>query len=129
MIIDLRRDQIAEDESGIFGTLSNEDGELLCDTFELPWRQNKRSESCIPKGLYRAEVVVTKRFGRCVYIHDVPDRSDILIHIGNTATDTRGCILVGNYRQYAGVRDSRNCMGHLLIDLPDKFGIQVTGIQ
>lgn len=129
MIYDLLRDQIAEDDSGIFGTLRNEEGEPLCETFELPWNDNIAERSCIPRGLYRAEVVVTQKFGRCVYIHDVPDRTDILIHTGNTATDTRGCILVGNYRQYAGVRDSRTCMGYLLIDLPDKFSLRVEGIR
>ena len=128
IIYDLQRDQLAEDNSGIYGTIYNAE-ELICDTFELPWKENIKNESCIPTGIYDCEVVYTRRFGRVILVKDVPNRTDIVFHVGNTAADTRGCILVGRYRQYAGIRDSRAAMGDILIEAPDRFRLNITGLQ
>lgn len=65
-------------------------------TLELPWRDNKRGISCIPAGEYICRRVDSPRFGETFEVCDVPDRSAILFHAGNSAPrDTRGCILVG----------------------------------
>lgn len=125
---ELCRYELAENDTGIFGTLYKYE-EFICETFELPWANNAVARSCIPQGLYECEVVYTQKFGRVPLVKDVPGRTDILLHIGNFAKDTTGCILVGNYRQYAGLRDSKSAMGNLLIELPDRFKLNVTGIQ
>lgn len=65
-------------------------------TLELPWNGNQHNSSCIPEGKYKVTKIYSPKFGKCFLLHDVPDRSAILIHKGNYNTDTRGCILVGN---------------------------------
>ena len=35
------------------------------------------------------------KYGRTYHVTEVKDRSLILLHAGNTAKDTRGCILIG----------------------------------
>lgn len=51
---------------------------------------------CIPTGIYKFEMRESPRFHRVLprLLH-VKGRSGILIHSGNTAKDTKGCILVG----------------------------------
>jgi hypothetical protein len=77
------------------------------DTFvslELPWRENNRSVSCIPPGIYLCTLITSKKYGEVYYVNDVPNRSGILIHAGNFAgdlhkglrSDSKGCILLGN---------------------------------
>lgn len=79
------------------------DGGFSCKTLELPWRENKRSISCIPAGEYFCSLYPSSKFGLTYILEDVPERSAILIHQGNYAGDTskglksdvNGCILVG----------------------------------
>lgn len=74
-----------------------------CFTLELPWRENRRSISCIPAGKYNCEIRRSPRFGDTYWVKDVPDRQWILIHSGNWAGDVdkgyrshvNGCILLG----------------------------------
>lgn len=72
-------------DQGTFGTLLL-DGQVLRTT-ELPWRENKAQASCIPPGLYRAEIVQSPKFGRVYGLRDVPGRSHILIHAANYGGD------------------------------------------
>lgn len=64
-------------------------------TLELPWLNNKRELSCIPVGQYQCNKIMSPNFGLVFEVSNVPNRSHILIHIGNTAKDTHGCILIG----------------------------------
>lgn len=75
-------------------------GVLRCDsqyffTLELPWINNSQNISCIPPGTYKCEVWDSTHHGRVILINNVPNRSGILIHKGNSVKDTNGCILVG----------------------------------
>src|ERR1700676_4364533 len=71
------------------------DGERFCWTLELPVRDGLPG-SAIPKGTYKPVAYDSPHFGRKVpLLVDVPGRSEIEIHYGNTAADTRGCILLG----------------------------------
>lgn len=73
--------------------------ERICETLELPWRDNYRGVSCIPEGIYECKVGHSPSRGYPVYwLQDVPGRSDVQIHIGNFTKDIRGCILVGEER-------------------------------
>ena len=85
------------------------DGAYICETLELPWRDNLPRQSCIPPGTYpvvfRNEPGSKYRY-RHLHVLDVPGRSKILVHIGNTAKDTLGCILPGLRRGKSSVGDS-----------------------
>lgn len=67
------------------------DGHLTCDTIE-------NTNHIIPTGFYPVRVTHSPHFDELLPIIDnVPGRSGIRIHPGNTAADSQGCILVGNY--------------------------------
>tara|TARA_R100000750_G_C2315249_1_gene84103 strand:+ start:204 stop:662 length:459 start_codon:yes stop_codon:yes gene_type:complete len=89
-------------------------GESFCDTLELPYINNERSISCIPAGRYKVRLRTARESATRDYLHllvqDVPDRDWILIHIGNTTADSRGCVLVGQSRKQDRVNNSRLAM-------------------
>ena len=76
-----------------FTDASGNDAELM--TLELPWRDNKRGCSCIPKGTYTCKKVQSRKFGETFEITGVEGRDSILFHKGNFPSSTRGCILLG----------------------------------
>lgn len=82
--------------AGTFGVLSL-DGRAFCATLEPPDRGNASDLSCIPEGSYRCGPVDSPHFGRVYEILDVPGRTHILMHPGNTVADTHGCVLLGRY--------------------------------
>lgn len=67
----------------------------LCVTLEDPWNQNRVGASCIMAGAYLARKFQSTKFGEVFALRDVPFRSGILIHPGNSTDDTQGCILLG----------------------------------
>lgn len=81
-------------------------------SLELAWNDNKRSESCIPPGIYPLKYKTYGRFYEKYHsnaklkhefvplVSKVPGRSEILFHIGNYPRNTLGCVLVG---EFAGV--------------------------
>lgn len=79
----------------VLGVLELDDKEV-CKTLELPWRDNQKGISCIPTGEYKLSPYPSSRFGEVYIVNDVPNREGILIHVGNTADDIQGCILVGD---------------------------------
>ena len=78
-----------------FGVFLRETGVPFALTLERPWRDNQRSISCIPRGRYTAKRHISPKFGETFWLQDVPGRSEILLHKGNLADDSHGCILVG----------------------------------
>ena len=93
-------DRYSPEEKQTIGTLYllNEKEGIIAKwhSLELPWLDNQRNISCIPKGTYKARKHTSPRFGASLWLQDVPNRSEILIHRGNFYTDIRGCILIGN---------------------------------
>ena len=78
-------------------------GAKLCDTLELPYKNNRKNVSAIPCGLYDMCIRSGADSTKYKYVHlqvlEVPNRSFILFHIGNTSKDTKGCILTGMSRK------------------------------
>lgn len=84
---------------GVFGKIIFP--EFECFTVERPWLDNKPRESCIPEGRYRLKLGMYNRGGYPAYeVMDVPNRSLIKIHIGNTIDDIVGCIAPGKSLGY-----------------------------
>jgi len=96
-------------------------GERMCDTLELPWKNNEKSISCIPAGEYSVRLRPARQSATRDYLHllveNVPDRSYILFHRGNTAKDSRGCILVGQGSQQDIVHNSTLAMNLLMKEI------------
>ena len=85
--------RIAETDDGMFGVVV--DGITpFALTLENMWLNNTRNLSCIPAGEYRCERVNSPRFGDTFEVMNVPDRTHILFHKGNTEDNTKGCILI-----------------------------------
>ena len=101
----LERDD--QDDRRTFGQFVADDGTLICQTLELPWRDNQHDISCIPQGSYLCKYQWSPEHGKYLYwVTGVPGRADIEIHIGNFVVptadhptpDSKGCILCGTQR-------------------------------
>lgn len=80
-----------------YGMLLDEENRQHGVTLELPWKDNAPDVSCIPAGTYTAERYFSPHHGYDVFrLTDVPNRSDVEMHIGNLAKDSLGCILLGS---------------------------------
>ena len=119
------------------------DGSYFCDTIEdkdrglqqqLPLSVNvakkKKGLTAIPVGRYRVTLAVkSQRFGQkkqyaacngyLPRLINVPAFDGVLIHIGNTASDTEGCILVGKNTQVGKVLESTQTFWKLYSILQD----------
>ena len=104
-------------------------GEMFCQTLELPYLDNQRSISCIPEGEYKVRLRTAKESSSRDYLHllvqDVEGRSYILVHIGNFPKDTKGCILVGQSRQQDRVNNSRLAMDLLMKEILNLGGTNI----
>lgn len=101
-LMKIRLSRVTEYNGATMGVLCFDDKpEIL--TLEEAYRANERNISCIPDGKYKVKRVRSARFGITFEVQDVPERSGILFHSGNTVADTEGCILVGQrYGTLAG---------------------------
>lgn len=101
------------------------DGTYFCDTLEdtvrdLRVEKKMPAQTAIPAGTYRVAMdVVSPKYsnfarypwakpygGRVPRLVGVPHFEGILIHPGNTAADTAGCILVGHNKVKGQVLES-----------------------
>ena len=100
-------------------------------SLELPYLNNQRRVSCIPLGNYVAKKHISPKFGECLWIQDVENRSEILIHSGNYHTQILGCILIGldladiNKDGYLDVTSSRIAISKLMELLEGQYEINV----
>ena len=115
------------DESTIGELFLN--GERFCDTLELPYRDNQRSISGIPVGEYKVRLRYPRESATRDYLHwlveDVKDLSYILFHRGNTAKDSRGCILVGMTSKQDFVGNSTLAMDLLIKEIINLGGTNI----
>jgi len=101
-------------------------------TLELPDMNNTRYISRIPANTYNAVIHNSPRFGKTLWIQDVPNRSEILIHQGNYHTQIKGCILIGqnhidiNNDGLKDVTSSRKSMAKLMSQLQGIENIEIT---
>jgi hypothetical protein len=104
------------------------ENEYFCDTLEdvdrgltqsMPLEEIKRikipHETAIPTGVYKVIVNLSPAKKRMLpRLLDVPGFSGILIHRGNTKSDSSGCILVGENKVKGKVINSTACEKRLV---------------
>lgn len=97
MIVYIEREYKATQTNGILYC-----GDLVLQTLERPWLNNKAFESCIPEGHYQLSPWVSPKFGN-VYIIDggvvgkvSGIRTHILVHSANWVKQLNGCIALGS---------------------------------
>lgn len=126
-------------------------GEYVCDTLEDKDRGltsnmsvaqicdvKIKGETAIPTGRYLVDMkTVSPRFGgraqyqfcrgRLPRLCNIPGYQGVLIHCGNTAKDTEGCILVGENKERGKVLNSKATFNRLYLRLAiaDKRGEQI----
>ena len=124
----LKLKRVIESNKANLGIITLE-GEEVCRTLENPWLDNKAYLSCIPKGKYKVEKYSSAKYPDVWELKSVEDRTYILIHNGNLAKHTQGCILVGRNWGFLGeelaVTSSKNTLDHLREILDDEFEIEI----
>lgn len=123
----LRR--VLSSDKGTYGVLIV-DGLPFGVTMELPNRGNQVGISCIPSGNYKWKKHISPSKGEVIWIHDVPGRTWIYIHVANWPSEVRGCVGVGykfspSPKDEFGVIESGNAMKDLLNSLPKEGTIEV----
>ena len=102
------------------------DGEYFCDAIEdavrvLPvtcpntprgivcsCKEKVYARTAIPSGTYKITMEQSPRFKRKLpYLHNVPHFIGILIHSGNTADHSEGCLIVGKNKVKGQVLESK----------------------
>jgi hypothetical protein len=69
------------------------EGKFICNTIELPWKNNETKVSCIPEGKYFIKKRYSNKFKWHLEVLDVKNRSLILFHPANNAIqELKGCI-------------------------------------
>ena len=93
-----------------FHTLEN------CDRFLDKFPSSKiQGDTAIPIGLYKAKFIRSPKLGMTFWLQDVPNFSEILCtHVGNTNTDTKGCILIGKSESNFVLKNSEDAQTEFL---------------
>lgn len=135
-------------ETETLGSIYSPHGGFICKTMELPWKDNKRSISCIPEGLYTVikmpmiekddpSTPLDESGGRHPrpYWHfrlpQVKGRSGILIHRITYVKDLQGCIGVGgrhvdlNKDGVPDMVDSGKKLQWMVDNMPDEFRLLI----
>lgn len=125
-------------------------GEYFCDTLEdtdrgltseMPISKVKDikiyGKTAIPTGTYKIVMnVISETFknrswakpygGKLPRLVNVPGYEGVLIHVGNTADDTSGCLLVGRNKVVGKVTESTATFVELMNILRDDSNIEIT---
>lgn len=92
----VRTDEDNDQTLGVFVFESKTGEKIKLFTMELPWKNNARSVSSIPKGTYKVITTMSPRFKKDMWLLvDVPGRDGIRIHSANYARELNGCIALG----------------------------------
>ncbi len=101
------------------------DGKFFCNTLEDTVRDLNRErkvpgKTAIPYGEYKVVFNWSPKFGRNLpRLLNVPAFEGILIHPGNTADDSSGCILVGKNTEVGRLTESRYTSDRLNVLVKD----------
>lgn len=101
------------------------DGKFFCNTLEdtvrdLSNEKKVYGKTAIPYGEYKVVYNWSPKFGRNLpRLLNVPAFEGILIHPGNTADDSAGCILVGKNTEVGRLTESRYTSDKLNVLIED----------
>jgi Family of unknown function (DUF5675) len=127
----LQLNRLRTSAAGTFGILLRR-GVQIAVTCELPWNNNVTGKSCVPSGTYLCTPHNGERFVNVWELNDVPERSAILMHNGNTIKDTDGCILVGgqfgDINGQPAVLSSLMTLNALRESLPSSFNLSIMDV-
>lgn len=129
----VRKSKNEKQTIGQLSVINNKEVIYLCNSLELPWKENKSKISCIPTGKYTC---VKRRSTRAIpyqhiLINNVEGRSGVCIHKGNYYTQIQGCILVGtslsdiNKDGELDVVNSGVAFDKLMNILPNEFELKI----
>ena len=94
------------------------DGVFQCYTLEDKVRETEPKvygKTAIPYGHYDIVINWSNRFQKYMpLLINVPNFEGIRIHSGNVASNTEGCVLVGNYRSKNLITESRKAFTNLM---------------
>jgi len=90
---------IRVEENFQYGTFGNWiiNSRLFCVTLEPADLENRKNVSSIPAQQYICKRYSSEKYPDTFQIMNVPGRSRVLIHPGNTIHHTEGCILLAQY--------------------------------
>lgn len=93
----------------------------FCDTLEdkvrnLPKEPKVYGQTAIPYGTYEIKMMYSPKFKKNMpYLLNVPYFQGIMIHSGNSAQDSLGCVLVGKNKVKGKVIESKATFDKLYI--------------
>ena len=116
--------------NGTLGEMFDPTGAHLCYTIELPWDDNMPDQSCIPTGTYTCVPHNSAAHPGTWEVENVPGRSSILIHTGNTEHDSLGCIIVGKttgtLNGLPAVLSSQVALASMRQTVPSSFALTIS---
>ena len=113
-----------------FGVLYDDTNTPLCLILERPWLDNQPDLSSIPTGTYQVSAYSSPAHPNVWELQNVPNRTSILIHNGNTEADSSGCLICGqsfgSLNGLPAVLNSNAALTYLRGVLPDSFELQIS---
>lgn len=105
-----------------FGKLYMDD-KFFCYTLEDIVREVKiKHQTAIPTGTYQVVINYSIRFKKMMpLLINVPNFTGIRIHAGNTASNTSGCILLGEEMSEESLLRSKECFNNFYNLLSEKL--------
>ena len=108
------------------------DGRHFADTLEpraIDWSKEEKTlgKTAIPEGTYKVEMRYSTKFKtQMPYVQNVPHFDGIMLHVGNSVRDSRGCILVGTRTFPSVLTQSRKAVNRLILLMEEHKGESVT---
>lgn len=108
------------------------DGRHFADTLEpraIDWSKEEKTlgKTAIPEGTYKVEMRYSTKFKtQMPYVQNVPHFDGIMLHVGNSVRDSRGCILIGTRTYPSVLTHSRDAVNRLILLMEEHKGESVT---
>lgn len=108
------------------------DGRHFADTLEpraIDWSKEEKTlgKTAIPEGTYKVEMRYSTKFKtQMPFVQNVPHFDGIMLHVGNSVRDSRGCILIGTRTFPSVLTQSRKAVNRLILLMEEHKGESVT---